>query len=155
MLIAMTCHLGLIFTIVITLSTAQFVIELQNLPKLSLPQSTHDMHNSVTQPLLAREESVYPLKSVKTRPRSKSKPGDIFIHPAQSNISRADAVAQGLGISGDTDRVKGHSYTKDEPAWEIGKGRDIAREILHGSKKKKSSEGSFYIGNDSDSDSVS
>jgi len=154
MLIAMTCHLGLIFIIVITLSTAQFVIELQNLPKLthSLPQSTLDMRNSVTQPLLTREEPVYPLKSVKTRPRSKSKPDDIFIHPAQSNISRADAVAQELGISGDTDRVKGHSYTKDEPAWEIGKGRDVAREILLGSEKKTRG-GSFYIGNDSDSDS--
>jgi hypothetical protein len=64
-------------------------------------------------------------------------------------------VAQELGISGDTDRVKSHSYTKDEPAWEIGKGKDIAREILLGSKKKIPSEGSFYIGNDSDSDSDS
>ena len=106
----------------------------------------------VNQPLLTCEERVYPLKNVQTRPRSKSKPDDIFIHPTNSNIARADAVAQELGISGDTDRVTGHSYPKEEPAWEIGKGRDVAREML-GSTKKIPSHGSFYIGNDSDSDS--
>lgn len=151
MLIAMTYHLGLILTIVLSLSTAQFVIELQALPKPthSLPRNTHD---TVNQPLLPREERVYPLKTVQTRPRSKSKPDDIFIHPTDSNIARADAVAQELGISGDTERVKGHSYPKDEPAWEIGKGRDVARELL-GPKKKTPSQGSFYIGDDSESDS--
>ena len=105
----------------------------------------------VNQPLLTREEHDYPLKKVQTRPRSKSKPDDIFIHPTDSNIARADAVAQELGISGDTDRVKGYSCSKDEPAWEIGKGRDIAREML--GSKKIPSQGSFSVGNNSDSDS--
>ena len=114
-------------------------------------RNTRDMHDTINQPLLTHEERVYPLKNVQTRPRSKSKPDDIFIHPTNSNIARADAVAQELGISGDTDRVKGHSYPKEEPAWEIGKGRDIAREML-ASKKKTPSQGSFYIGDDSDSE---
>lgn len=70
---------------------------------------------------------------VATRPRSKSKPSKIFIHPADSNLARADAVALRLGLGGDTDLVKGNQYPADaEPAWTVGKGKDIARELLLG-----------------------
>ncbi|KAF8971668.1 copper transporter [Flammula alnicola] len=154
MLIAMTCHLGLISVIVITLSAAQFIIELQNQPKP--PINAHDttnayLYDSTSQPLLTHEEHDYPLKSVKTRPRSKSKPDAIFIHPAESNIARADAVALEMGLAGDTELVKGYSYTKEEPAWEIGKGKDLAREMLLGAKKKSLPREPFFIDDDSDS----
>ncbi len=71
-----------------------------------------------------------------TRPRakSKSKPASLFIHPNQSNLSRADAAAVELGLHGSTERVKATGkYGDDEDvAWEHGKGRDVARELLRG-----------------------
>jgi hypothetical protein len=66
----------------------------------------------------------------RTRPRSKSKPDDIFIHPTQSNLARADAAALELGVGGDTERVKSHLSNKDESAWEAGTGRDQVRAML-------------------------
>ncbi|KAF9486479.1 copper transporter [Pholiota conissans] len=157
MLVAMSCHLGLIFAIVITLSTAQFVIELQKKPKSATSRNIYDAahtYHSASQPLLRQEEcDYYPPKTVQTRPRSKSKPDSIFIHPTESNIARADAVALELGLGGDTELVKGYSYTKEEPAWEIGKGKDLAREILQGSRKSSSPTHQPFLINDDDSDS--
>lgn len=94
----------------------------------------------------------------KTRPRSKSKPDEIFIHPAESNIARADAVALELGLGGNTERVTSHhSYSRDMKAWETGKGRDIARQMLAGPAKpphsQRQSHEQFFIGKGSDSDS--
>jgi len=83
------------------------------------------------QPLLSKERA-YP----KTRPRSKSKPDDIFIHPTQSNIARADAFALQLGLAGETERVQGYKAPEQEDTgWEVGKGKDYAREMLAGSTK--------------------
>ena len=67
-----------------------------------------------------------------SRPRAKSKPDSIFIHPNESNLARADAAAVQLGIAGDTERVKANMYPADEDAWELGRGRDVARELLLG-----------------------
>jgi len=69
------------------------------------------------------------------RPRSKSKPDtlNIFIHPNESNIARAEAVAQELGLSGETELVKANVYHEPEhdgEGWELGKGRDVARGLL-------------------------
>lgn len=65
------------------------------------------------------------------RPRSKSKPSSIFIHPNESNVARADAAAQQLGLFGDTELVKANQYPAEEAtAWEIGRGKDIARELM-------------------------
>ncbi len=66
------------------------------------------------------------------RPRSKSKPDAIWIHPTESNIARADARAIQLGlIEGDTDLVRANQLPSEgETAWEVGKGRDVAREIM-------------------------
>jgi len=161
MLVAMSCHLGLILIIVTTLSLAQFFIELRKQPKspLSLLRNmgdpAHHMHDSVSQPLLDQDEEgrQYPPKSVHTRPRSRSKPDAIFIHPTESNIARADAVALEMGLAGDTELVKGHLYMKEEPAWEIGKGKDLAREMLVGAKKNPPPPREpFFIGDDYDSD---
>ena len=65
------------------------------------------------------------------RPRSKSKPTSIFIHPTESNVARADAAAQQLGIFGDTDLVKSNQYrAQQSSAWETGKVKDVARELM-------------------------
>lgn len=103
------------------------------------------------QPLLrSSSDQPYALKSVITRPRSRSKPDDIFIHPNQSNLARADAVALELGISGDTERVRGNNYPQDEAAWEHGKGRDVARALLGASDRRDSQRHPFHIGDDDD-----
>ncbi|PPQ99944.1 hypothetical protein CVT26_009299 [Gymnopilus dilepis] len=168
MLVAMTFHAGLIAVIVsqvfilshsflilesqiITLSSAQFIHELSNLPK---PQNLplRNMTEPATQPLLSREEQSHPLKSFRTRPRSKSKPDEIFIHPTESNIARADAVAMEMGIAGETERVQAFLYQHEAPPWEMGKGKDIAREMLLGSHTRKRSQEQFHI-NSSYSDS--
>ncbi|KAI0094386.1 hypothetical protein BDY19DRAFT_16695 [Irpex rosettiformis] len=70
------------------------------------------------------------------RPRSKSKPDAIWIHPTESNIARADARAIQLGlVQGDTNFVNANQLPAEgETAWEIGRGRDVARELLGKSK---------------------
>jgi hypothetical protein len=56
-----------------------------------------------------------------TRPRSRSKPDAIFIHPRDSNIARADALfAYGKEAA---DRPA-------ESAWQEGTGRNAARALL-------------------------
>jgi len=119
-LIATSFNIGLILVIVASLSLGQLAIELYNHQSFS-PSRLED---GISEPLLA-EERVYP----KTRPRFKSKPDDIFIHPAQSNLARADAVALQLGLSGETERVQGFKVPEG-PAWEVGEGRHLAREML-------------------------
>ncbi len=120
----------------------------------NMDDTVHHMHDSVSQPLLNQDEDrQYPLKSIHTRPRSKSKPDAIFIHPTESNIARADAAALEMGLTGDTELVKGYSYMKEEPAWEIGKGKDLAREMLIGVKKNPTPpRETFFIGDEYDSD---
>jgi hypothetical protein len=64
-----------------------------------------------------------------TRPRSKSKPDlDIFIHPAESNIARADALAMQMGLAADSQRV--HIAPPGSAKWETGKGPDVAKQLL-------------------------
>lgn len=108
--------------------------------------------SDAAEPLLQRLEETYPPRPVVTRPRSKSKPDDIFIHPTNSNIARADAFALDLGLSGETERVQGNFRAQDD-TWEVGKGRDMARELL-GSRSKKEVKHSqvFHLGSESDSD---
>lgn len=66
-----------------------------------------------------------------TRPRSKSKPTHIFIHPTESNLARADAAALQMGLAGDTERVKGNMHSiEGEAAWKMGEGKGIARQIM-------------------------
>ncbi len=74
--------------------------------------------------------------STKGRPRSKSKPTRIFIHPNDSNLARADAVALQLGLGGDTELVKGNQYPQDgQGTWATGKGKVIVREIMGSSRR--------------------
>jgi len=128
MLIAMSFHMGLILVIVASLSVGQLAIEFHNLSKHH-SLSRDSVGDDISRPLLSREP--------KTRPRSKSKPDDIFIHPTQSNIARADALALHLGLAGETERVQAFKVRAEpeDTGWEVGKGKDFAREMLIGSTK--------------------
>lgn len=89
------------------------------------------MGDDISRPLLSEERSCH-----KSRTRSKSKPDDIFIHPTHSNIARADAFALQMGLAGETERVQGFKLPEDT-VWEVGKGKDLAREMLLGSTKSQ------------------
>ncbi|RXW18512.1 hypothetical protein EST38_g7350 [Candolleomyces aberdarensis] len=195
MLIAMTFSLPLILIIATTLAFTQFILELRSKPK-SGPHSAHDyaavdlrhhsgdhdhdLNNSflsignsngggtsASSTFVALESVSATPKATITRPRSKSKPDDIFIHPAESNIARADVLAIQLGISkGDTtpERVLQQQRKQPPADWEVGKGRDLARELLstraqppHHAPAKSAIHphqrtGSFRIGSSSESE---
>jgi len=80
--------------------------------------------------------------------RTRSKPDDIFIHPSESNLARADAVALELGIGGDTDLVQGNRAGGQ--SWQLGRGRDAARKAFGGSycRLTESDTGVFDVGDD-------
>lgn len=69
------------------------------------------------------------------RPRSRSKPNNIFIQPNESNIFRADAVALEMGITGDTELVKAKNSSANERTGE--EQGDKAKEILASSSRLK------------------
>lgn len=114
--------------------------------------------NPAFEPLLGgrQDEQSFPLTSRSSQPRrSRSKPDGIFIHPAESNIARADAVAIELGLGGDTERVK--SFNRgDDPAWQTGTGRNKARELMmgQGTIKNPDKKDPFFAEDESDSDSA-
>jgi hypothetical protein len=68
--------------------------------------------------------------------RSKPKPAGLFIHPTNSNLARADAVAVELGLHGSTNRVKALRTSCDSDddgmMWEHGSGPEAARALLGG-----------------------
>jgi len=153
-------------------------------PLLSSPCSNHEefsssMARSVCrvppQRVSAPTHSPYPWKqryarqnassqfTTTTRPRSKSKPDGLFIHPAQSNILRAEALAIQAGLTaGNADLVDATSYMyplspelsldqatkRGERGWGGGKGRDIARGLLLGDTKGALVSDPFRIGDD-------
>ncbi|KAH9932080.1 uncharacterized protein BXZ73DRAFT_90016 [Epithele typhae] len=146
MLIGMTFSFGLIIIAVTTLATGQFIIELLDHTPLP-PRSRDDSEHFYKEPLLHSDEDafgpepspVYPPSRPSLgpsppggRPRSKSKPDAIFIHPNESNLARADVAAAQLGLGGDTERVRTEVFrvSADTEAWEPGRGRDVARELL-------------------------
>ncbi|KAI0082310.1 hypothetical protein K474DRAFT_1634430 [Panus rudis PR-1116 ss-1] len=99
------------------------------LPSVTPPRS-RSPHSFHLPPPPATSSKANP-PQITTRPRSKSKPTSIFIHPNESNLARADAAAQQLGLQGDTERVKASVYAADDDVpWEVGKGKDVARELL-------------------------
>jgi len=138
MLISMTFHVGLILVTVTALSIGQFVIEYLEQPQQTNFRDSYRLH----EPLLSPETFDKPRSPPSTRPRSKSKskPSSIFIHPNNSNIARADAAAVEMGLHGSTENVKASTYPDEASAWEHGKGRDVARELLGGSKVHARSE---------------
>jgi len=130
MLIAMSNQLGAIAVVVITLSIGQFAIEY-------IEYQEPNFERQVEEPLLGTRRR-------SGKPRARSKPDNIFIHPNQSNLARADAVAYELGITGDTELVRGNKA--DGKSWALGRGRDMARETFGDSHRRP--------GSDEDSDSI-
>ncbi|TFK89875.1 hypothetical protein K466DRAFT_597407 [Polyporus arcularius HHB13444] len=134
MLIGMTFSFGLIIVAVTTLAAGHFVIEYLDLSPHSSQDPEHMKEPLLPSPMddrFSESSSSYPPPRP-NRPRSRSKPDSIFIHPNHSNIARADAAAVQLGLAGDTDLVKGNVYPSDGETWEHGRGRDVARELLLG-----------------------
>ncbi|OCH95730.1 hypothetical protein OBBRIDRAFT_499489 [Obba rivulosa] len=134
MLIAMTFNAWLLVITVTALSAGQFTIELLETPKLQpaeerLLSSHHEYDRSSQEYSSPIGIETYP-PPMSSRPRSRTKPESIFIHPAESNLARADAAAVNLGLSGDTELVKANEYPADEDSWELGKGKDVARALL-------------------------
>jgi hypothetical protein len=87
--------------------------------------------DDVSRPLLSKERT-YP----KPRPRSKSKPDNIFIHPTQSNIARADAFVLQLELAAEKEPVQGFNVPElEDSRWEVGKGKEFARQMLIGTTK--------------------
>ncbi|KAG0702736.1 hypothetical protein DFH29DRAFT_804526 [Suillus ampliporus] len=140
MLIAMSYQVGLILAVVVMLSVGQFFFEY-----FDAAPARPSNYDRTRDPLLVSEseDDSYHMptrtRQIKTRPRTKSKPDAILIHPGDSNLARADAAAQELGITGDTERVKLNRYPVDQDAWEYGKGRDIARQLLGGTARRSQS----------------
>ena len=68
--------------------------------------------------------------------RSRTKPAGLFIHPNNSNLARADAVAVELGLHGSTEHVsvcpaRTSSDSDDQgQMWGHDHGRDAARALL-------------------------
>lgn len=138
MLIAMSYQVGLILAVVVMLSVGQFFFEyIDDAPAKS---ATYD---KIRDPLDSEsDDDSYNMSSRSWQPRTrrtKSKPEAILIHPGDSNLARADAAAQELGIAGDTERVKANRYPVDQDAWEYGKGRDVARQLLGGTTRRPQS----------------
>ncbi|EIM92618.1 uncharacterized protein STEHIDRAFT_89777 [Stereum hirsutum FP-91666 SS1] len=141
MLISMTFHVGLILVLVSALSVGQFGIEYigEQPPSPNFEHAYRLDSDPLLHPASSPTSLDKPQHPPSTRPRAKSrcKPSSIFIHPNDSNIARADAVAVEMGIHGDTDRVRGsNTYTDTRgTAWEHGKGRDVARDMMAGAKQ--------------------
>ena len=71
--------------------------------------------------------------------RSRTKPAGLFIHPNNSNLARADAVAVELGLHGSTEHVSAPRMSSDSEdngtLWDHDRGRDAARALLGGTGK--------------------
>jgi len=134
MLVAMSYNVGLIIVTATALAAGQFVIEYLDAAEPSSRESY-----LVNEPLLGGQDTRegHPYPPQHNRHRSKTKPEGIFIHPNESNVFRADAVALEMGITGDTERLKGNGYVENEEAREHGKRGDKAREILASSSRLK------------------
>jgi len=126
MLLSMTFHVWLIFTIVLSLAVGQFFIEYYEQPHESGMRSRCHISLSSTPPAMHKV-------------RSRTKPAGLFIHPNNSNLARADAAAVELGLHGSTEHVCAPRMSSDsednEPLWDHGRGRDAARALLGSTKK--------------------
>jgi hypothetical protein len=79
-----------------------------------------------------------------------NKPAGLFIHPNNSNLARADAVAVELGLHRSTERVEALRRTSscdgdvddgEMAAWGQGRGRDTARHLLGGATAQQLARG--------------
>lgn len=127
-------------------------------PSIPLSTSNLRLHSaSPASPLVHEPAASLTVPPAGTRPRStQSKPDQLFIHPAESNLVRAEAFAIQHGLAvGHSDLVDTSSFTypktptssQDQAAagrgWGGGKGRETARELLGGS-----TDSAFHIGDE-------
>ncbi|KAF5366935.1 hypothetical protein D9757_010841 [Collybiopsis confluens] len=126
MLCAMSFHVGLLLVIATALASAHFLVQLRKESRLS-----RGSYSSIEEPSF-HDDIPNPTLPLINRPRSKSKPDGIFIHPQHSNLARADAAAIQLGLGGPTERVSrgGIPQMNNEPLWQAGSGRNAARALL-------------------------
>jgi hypothetical protein len=100
--------------------------------KHSLSSPSHTPYSRLTE---LRRNATHSLSISPSPTNRRPRPDDIFIHPNQSNIARADAVALQLGLAGATDFVStaGHIPSTPKtsgPKWEHGKGKELARAMM-------------------------
>ena len=103
-----------------------------------------------------------PPRRRRRRSRCKPKPAGLFIHPSNSNLARADAVAVELGLHGSTERVKAVRTSCDSDddgrMWEHSRARDTAHALLggvHALSRSESQQNLFQVadsGSESDDD---
>jgi hypothetical protein len=130
----------LVLVLVTSLATGQFFIELRD--DSEPERENYNLLNS-SEPMVRR-------------PRAKSKPDAIFIHPMQSNLARADARVLELGLAQETDRVaRAASPPAHNPgSWGQGQGRAAARAMLtHPPRREKVSEERRHLWNPSSPES--
>ncbi|KAI9444634.1 hypothetical protein H4582DRAFT_832619 [Lactarius indigo] len=137
MLLSMTFHVWLILIIVLSLAAGQFFIEYFEQPHDSDHRHPRPAHSACH---IALSSSSPPPAMRKAR--SRGKPAGLFIHPNESNLARADAVAVELGLHGSTEHVsvgaaRASSDSDDNgETWERGRGRDAARALLGGAQQE-------------------
>ncbi|KAI0725928.1 hypothetical protein C8Q72DRAFT_849237 [Fomitopsis betulina] len=163
MLITMTFNITLIAITVTTLSLGQFIIELLETPPSSthshsseykeplLPShsqplahyhdrdSSDDPHGYADSypppiPLTVHTHRPVPIRGCSEQPQTTQRL-NIYIHPSENNVVRADVVARELGLTSEDDEAEATGiYHGDEqetePIWEPGKGKDVARSLL-------------------------
>ncbi|KAH9081483.1 hypothetical protein EDB83DRAFT_2333007 [Lactarius deliciosus] len=129
MLLSMTFHVWLILIIVFSLAAGQFFIEYFEQPHDSDPRNPCHIALSSSPPSTMRKA------------RSRAKPAGLFIHPNESNLARADAVAVELGLHGSTEHVSAGAARASSDSddngrtWERGRGHDAARALLGGAQQ--------------------
>ncbi|KAI0299775.1 hypothetical protein BC826DRAFT_906038 [Russula brevipes] len=127
MLLSMTNHAWLILVIVLSLAAGQFFIEYY--------EQTGPIHPQITASTAYHRLPLPPSPPRMRRARGKTKPAGLFIHPNNSNLARADAVAVELGLHTSAERVSmlrssSDSEDKGPTMWEHGRGRDATRALF-------------------------
>jgi len=142
MLLSMTFHVWLILVIVLSLSVGQFFIEY------------YDSHNPTDHRNTYKQLSISSSPPRMRRARGRTKPAGLFIHPNNSNIARADAVALELGLQGSPERVKALRTSSDSDdsgtMWAHGRGREIAHALLGKTHQRARTNSHAHTGSDSE-----
>jgi len=151
MLLSMTFHVWLILIIVLSLALGQFFIEFYE--HAHSPDHRNGAYRLSLSP---------PPRRRRRGSRCKPKPTGLFIHPSNSNLARADAVAVELGLHSSTERVKtvrtSCDSDDDGKMWERDRARDTARALLggvHAHSRSESQQQLFQVadsGSESDTD---
>jgi len=144
MLISMTYHIGLILIIVMSLTSAQFVVDYLQDTHAAPPKSFDHANIPLlrTPSDLDHASSLYDDSST-AQPRTKARPDQLFLHPNNSNIARAESFALELGLGGEANgraQAIGGGYSAGN-----GEARQNGNDA-HGHRRSPSSK--FQIGDE-------